>query len=260
MKRWHIVKIHSEDSRNERRREIDGGHDRQKVESFVSHVLRGKRVLLPQVLDLRPEHISTYALSLEEGTRFAQRYAQGTLHLVSEAHDAWAYTWGIETLTRAAYEHYEVSHFAQPGFRCRHNWGYWHGATYIGVGLSAHSLVDGQRRWNTPEVWPYLTAIEAGRSACVGSETLDQVTARRERIWLQLRTCAGVRLSPSERRMLQRTPKFQAMLDDGLLHLQGRQLCLTPQGFPLADSIGITVVELLENPALPIDASQFDPR
>ena len=71
---------------------------------------------------------------------------------------------------------------------------------------------------------------------------------------------AGVRLSRSERHMLQGSPKFQAMLDDALLHLQELQLCLTPHGFPLADSIGIAIVELLENPASPIQASQFHPK
>jgi len=111
------------------------------------------------LLALAPEHISTYALTIEEGTRFARRHHQGRLEPVSENDDAWAYAWVMETLAAAGYEHYEVSNFARPGFRSRHNWGYWHGADYLGVGLSAHSLLDGQRHWNRRGLQVYLTAM-----------------------------------------------------------------------------------------------------
>jgi oxygen-independent coproporphyrinogen-3 oxidase len=104
---------------------------------------------LQRVIALRPEHVSTYSLTIEEGTRFAQRSQQGRSRPVSEADDAWAYAWAMEALAAAGYEQYEVANFARPGYRSRHNWGYWHGAAYLGVGLAAHSFLDGQRRWNT---------------------------------------------------------------------------------------------------------------
>ena len=199
-----------------------------------------------KLLTLAPEHISTYALTLEEGTRFARRHHQGRLALVSEEDDAWAYAWVMETLAAAGYEHYEVSNFAHPGCRSRHNWGYWHSADYLGVGLSAHSLLNGQRHWNRRALQAYLTAVEAGCAPCEGTECLDPVAARHERLWLQLRTCEGTILQPSELQPLLSAPKFQAMLEAGLVYLQALRLRLTPAGFLLADAIGVEVLTILE--------------
>jgi len=198
------------------------------------------------LLGLGPEHISTYSLTIEEGTRFARRYHQGRLAPVSEDDDAWAYAWVMETLAAAGYEHYEVSNFARPGYRSHHNWGYWHGADYLGVGLSAHSLLDGQRHWNLRAIRAYITAVETGRAPCAGSELLDPLTARHEHLWLQLRTCEGATLQPLELQTLLSAPKFQAMLEAGLVHLEAPRLRLTPSGFLLADAIGVEVLILLE--------------
>jgi oxygen-independent coproporphyrinogen-3 oxidase len=199
-----------------------------------------------KLLTLASEHISTYALTIEEGTRFARRQHQGRLAPVSEEDDAWAYAWVMETLTAAGYEHYEVSNFARPGYRSRHNWGYWHGTDYLGVGLSAHSLLNGQRHWNRRTLQAYLSAVEAGCAPWAGTERLDHVAARHERLWLQLRTCEGTTLQPSELQSLLSAPKFQAMLEAGLVHLQALRLRLTPSGFLLADAIGVEVLTILE--------------
>ena len=204
------------------------------------------RATVHRLLALAPEHISTYALTIEEGTRFARRQHQGRLAPVSEEDDAWAYAWVMKTLTAAGYEHYEVSNFARPGCRSRHNWGYWHGADYLGVGLSAHSLLNGQRHWNRHALQAYLTAVEAGCAPCAGTERLDPVTARQERLWLQLRTCEGTTLQPLELQTLLSAPKFQAMLEADLVHLQPSRLRLTPSGFLLADAIGVEVLTILE--------------
>jgi oxygen-independent coproporphyrinogen-3 oxidase len=204
-----------------------------------------------KLLALAPEHISTYALTIEEGTRFARRQHQGRLSSVSEEDDAWAYAWVMETLTAAGYEHYEVSNFARPGFRSRHNWGYWHDADYLGVGLSAHSLLNGQRHWNRRALLAYLTAVEAGGTPCEGSERLDAMAARHERLWLQLRTCDGTILQPAELQTLLSAPKFQAMLEADLMRLQALHVRLTPPGFLLADAIGLEVLTILEGAHAP---------
>ncbi len=72
---------------------------------------------LEHALDLAPEHISTYSLTIEEGTRFANRYREGDLTPVSEADDEWAYAWTMARLEQAGYEQYEVSNFARQGYR-----------------------------------------------------------------------------------------------------------------------------------------------
>jgi oxygen-independent coproporphyrinogen-3 oxidase len=79
---------------------------------------------------LQPEHVSTYALTIEEGTRFAQRYHGGRYSQCRKG-GRLGYK-PLEVLGAAGYEHYEVSNFARPGYRSRHNWGYWHGAEYLG--------------------------------------------------------------------------------------------------------------------------------
>lgn len=205
---------------------------------------------LATLLTLQPEHVSTYSLTIEEGTRFAQRHHLGNLTPVDEDDDAWAYTYAIEVLEQAGYEHYEVSNYALPGFRSQHNWGYWHGAEYIGVGLSAHSFLQGQRFWNTRDIMAYIECLESGRSPRIGTEQLDPKTARREQIWLGLRTCQGVSLSAAECDMLQQSAELQALCDANLLTLTRNQLALTPQGFPLADHIGIELTTAFERQAV----------
>jgi oxygen-independent coproporphyrinogen-3 oxidase len=207
-----------------------------------------------KTLALQPEHISTYSLTIEEGTRFAQRYHQGRLHPVTEEDDAWAYAWAMDTLEASGYEHYEVSNFARPGYRSRHNWGYWFGATYVGVGLSAHSFVDGERRWNTKDIHAYLAAIEAGDSPSSGHEVIADNTARQEQILLQLRTRDGVLLETEELSTLQRAPKYLGMRQTGLVALEAQRLRLTRQGFLLADTIALEIVHVLENAAVRRDA------
>ena len=88
--------------------------------------------------------------------------------------------------------------------------------------------------------------MEAGNTACEGAERLDSVAARHERLWLQLRTCAGATLHPPELQTLLSAPKFQAMLETGLVHLQAGRLRLTPSGFLLADAIEVEVLTILE--------------
>ena len=204
------------------------------------------RQTVGKVLALNPEHISAYGLTIEEGTRFSQRYHQGRLKPVSEACDRWAYDWGVEQFGRAGYEHYEVSNFARRGYRSRHNWGYWHGVPYIGVGLSAHSFVGRERRWNTRDIDDYLDAVEAGRSPCVGQETLDDTTVRAEQIFLQLRTSHGLQLYDHEVDHLNRQPKFRAMVCDNLMRLEGSHLYLTPTGLRLADAISVELLDMVE--------------
>lgn len=202
---------------------------------------------LQQLIALQPEHISTYALTIEEGTHFAQRHHQGRLQPVSEDDDAWAYHWAMETLHAAGYAQYEVSNFARPGHRSRHNWGYWTGAEYLGVGLSAHSFLDQQRHWNLCDIRAYLDTVLAGHRPIAGQERLDPIAARHERLWLQLRTCEGILLEPDELQALLPAAKFQAMLNAGFLHQDGLHIRLTPQGFLLADAIGVEMATLLEH-------------
>ncbi len=205
---------------------------------------------LNRAVALAPEHLSAYALTIEKGTLFADRLRQGRLPLVSEEEDAKGYEWAMDCLGKAGYEHYEVSNFALPGRRSRHNWGYWTGVEYLGVGLSAHSFVNGCRSWNTRDLPEYLEAVEGGGSPRAGHEYIDDATARREQVWMGLRTIEGVELELEEQVLLQQETRFQALLEAGYLYLDGKRLYPHDKGFLLADALGVELMDLLEGKAV----------
>ena len=204
---------------------------------------------IERALELAPDHISTYSLTIEEGTRFARRHDAGDLTPVSEAEDEWCYAWTMARLEAAGYEQYEISNFARPGYRSRHNWGYWTGESYIGVGMSAHAYVHGRRQWNIDGIEPYIAAVEADRSPCAGEETLTGWARRQEELWLQLRTCDGAALQDWERQVLEGSEAFDAMRRQGWLQLDGGRLRLTRRGRMLADAIGLEIAALIERRA-----------
>ena len=97
-----------------------------------------------RAIALAPEHLSVYSLTIEDGTIFAQRQRQGLLEPVADDRQARTLEWTDAQLVTAGYEHYEISNYARLGYRSRHNWGYWTGVPYLGVGLGAHSFIDGK--------------------------------------------------------------------------------------------------------------------
>ena len=202
---------------------------------------------LDVVVDLRPEHISTYALTLEEGTSFQRRARSGDLPVVCEDDDARQYIGGLERLTAAGYEHYEISNFALPGRRSRHNWAYWTGGEYLGVGVSAHRYVDGRRSWNTKDLPDYLARVEAGSSPTEGGERLDPAAATAERVWLGLRTCEGVKLGRVEREGLAAKRRMADLVRGGFVQLEGDRMKLTGKGIPVADAVSVEIVTMIED-------------
>lgn len=215
------------------------------------------RSTLERVVQLRPEHVSAYSLTIEEGTRLSQRVHDRRLKPVSESEDTWGYLWCREQLQAAGYKQYEVSNYAQIGSYSRHNWGYWQGAAYIGVGMSAHAFLGAQRYWNTADLSSYLKALESGHSPCAGSEVLDTTTLRFERLMLQLRTCQGVVLTADELSLLCPNPRFQGMLDEGLIQLEPPHLSLPPNGLLLADEIAVEIIHMIESGMMPPHPSKM---
>lgn len=201
---------------------------------------------LERAAELGPEHISAYALTIEEGTAFARRLREGSLEQIEEEEDAQNFELASQFLVGEGYEHYEVSNFARIGRRSRHSWGCWTGAEYLGVGLSAHSFVDDRRSWNTCDLDTYLERLERGASPREGEEEIDSITALRERIWMGLRTCKGVFLTESQRNQLEGKGRFGAFVEAGYLEFCGEWLRLTARGYVLADGLGVEVAELLE--------------
>lgn len=201
---------------------------------------------LERAVALEPQHISAYGLTLEEDTRFFQRHRQGGWTPADEGLEAAQYERAEEVLTAAGYRHYEVSNYARPGFACRHNWTYWSGGPYLGVGQAAHSHVGGRRLWNLDRLRPYLEAIAAGRRPAGGNETIDAATARRERLWLGLRTAPGSPVDSDEAARLRQSRRFAVLAAEGLWGLEGGRLRLTRRGMALADALGVEATDILE--------------
>jgi oxygen-independent coproporphyrinogen-3 oxidase len=205
------------------------------------------RYSVDRAADLAPEHISVYSLTIEEGTVFAERLRQGRLLPVADDVQAHTFEWTAERLATAGYEHYEVSNYARPGYRSRHNWGYWTGVPYLGVGMGAHSFIDGQRFWNTRDLDAYMAAVSGRESPREGGEKIDADTARREHLWFGLRTIAGVQLNENKVAQVRESARFADLEAAGYAMVEGQSLRLTGPGLLLADALGIELERILED-------------
>ncbi len=144
---------------------------------------------LRTVIDLAPDHISAYGLRIEEGTPFYRM--QKELPLPDEDTEADLADLAAELLTKAGYEHYEISNYAKPGRRSRHNMRYWLGADYLGFGPGAHSYLRGVRFDTAPDRLAYVSHVENGRFAAlrqhteriVGKEQIDEYVMLRMRLF-----------------------------------------------------------------------------
>lgn len=115
---------------------------------------------LEQALALAPEHLSLYALTVEEGTPLAREVVGGRTPAPDPDAQADQYEWAQQRLARAGYEHYEISNWARPGYRCRHNLTYWECREYLGLGAGAHSYLGGVRFANAAALGQYLALVE----------------------------------------------------------------------------------------------------
>ncbi len=194
------------------------------------------------VLSLNAEHISAYCLMIEEGTAL---HRMGIEPCDEETERA-MYELLIDKLTAAGYEHYEISNFARPGYRSRHNSSYWHDIPYIGLGAAAHSMTklhkrDGSfcviRSWNVSDLRAYIAAINSGELPSE-REVLDPDTHYNDRIATALRTSDGLDLSTiSDHHRRYCLQEAQPFIRDGLLRLTDNRLVLTRRGLFVSDMV-----------------------
>lgn len=147
---------------------------------------------LSNALRFAPQHLSVYGLTFERGTSFWSRMQHGELVRCPEERERGMYELAIDLLGAAGFEHYEVSNFAVPGFRCRHNEAYWLGRTYFAAGPGAARHVAGRRETNHRSTTTYLTRVLSGQSAVAESEFLSDEEAARERFVFGLRRLEGI--------------------------------------------------------------------
>ena len=190
---------------------------------------------LMRAIDLRPEHISCYGLTLEPGTPMYKYH--GSPFLPSDDEQADMYLYAVELLTQNGYQQYEISNFAQPGYESRHNLKYWMLEEYAGFGPGAYSDFGGVRYGYTRDLDGYI----AGRLDLAESERISPQEREMEYIMLRLRTARGIDIREFENRFRQRFAPLAAILESCAAHGLARQTetgwCLTPRGFLVSNRI-----------------------
>lgn len=149
---------------------------------------------LDAALALEPEHLSCYGLSIPPGTALARCVASGEVSPLGESVAAEIWELNVTCLAGAGCEHYEISNYARPGFRCRHNLTYWQGGDYLGLGVSAASYRAGRRWTNLADTEAYVQCLEAGGSPALPGESLPPRERLGERLMLALRLADGADL------------------------------------------------------------------
>jgi putative oxygen-independent coproporphyrinogen III oxidase len=154
------------------------------------------RASVQAAVGTEPDHLSAYALIVEDGTALARQIRRGQVPMPDDDDLADKYLLADETLAAAGLGWYEVSNWARDrAARCRHNVLYWTGADWWGVGPGAHSHVGGVRWWNVKHTAAYADRIAAGRSPALAREVLDEGTRRVERVLLETRLRGGLPLT-----------------------------------------------------------------
>ena len=194
---------------------------------------------IQQALALDVEHLSAYCLMIEEGTPLYKQYLKNTEKFtVDEELERQMYNDLIDRLEAAGYEHYEISNFAKPGYRSRHNSSYWNQTPYIGLGAAAHSY-NGKdcRRWNIDHIKTYIEGIEKGERV-YEQEPIDDDTRYNDIVMTSLRTRDGICLSQlttaQQSYCMKEAKRF---LDDGLLELVAGHLRITRKGLFVSNMI-----------------------
>jgi oxygen-independent coproporphyrinogen-3 oxidase len=182
------------------------------------------RATLDEIMALAPPHVSAYALTVEPGTALADDPDRWP----DDDDQADKYLIADEVLGAAGLGWYEISNWARPGHRCRHNLLYWRGGEYLGFGCAAHSHRDGRRWWNVRTPERYIDAIESGRSAEAAGERLVDGERRLESLQLAVRTAEGV---PSS--------ALPADELDGLVEVGDGRAVLTVRGRLLAHEVAL---------------------
>lgn len=204
---------------------------------------------IQEAISLNVEHISAYSLMYEEGTLLFRLLEQGKIEEIDEETSRNMYETLIQLLTKAGYEHYEISNFARPGYRSRHNSSYWHETPYIGIGAAAHSYKrihkGGQlfvtRSWNINQLTQYIELIKLGVLPSE-EEKLGINSRYNDLIATALRTSDGISIEHvaeefGEELARKLASEAQKHINRGLMKIENDHLSLTPKGLYISDDI-----------------------
>ncbi len=208
------------------------------------------RASLEAALATGVDHVSAYALVVEQGTKMAVQVRRGELTLPDEDDQAAKYELADDLLTEAGLHWYEVSNWARtPADACRHNLAYWRNDDWWGIGPGAHSHVGGVRWWNVKHPRAYAARLAEGVSPAAGRETVADASARLERVMLGVRLAEGLPLDALSARARE---EVAALVADGLVDgraalgrgdVPGARVLLTRRGRLLADAVVRTLAD-----------------
>ena len=197
---------------------------------------------LRRVLELQPDHIATYGLTYETGTPLWNQRRRGAVRPLDEEAELTLYTRAIDVLESVGFEHYELSNFARPGRRCRHNGVYWANRAYFGFGMGAARYLNRRRELNTRNLNAYLSRVLAGETPTFQSEELSPEERARETLALGLRRMEGVFRSDFRAQTgfdldVLAGPALERHVGLGMLHDDGASVFLTRPGKYVADTV-----------------------
>ena len=203
---------------------------------------------LEELIALSPEHVSTYIMEIDEGSRLGLEVLEGgsrysARELPNEELMADFYALAQRELRSAGYQQYEISNWAKPGFPSRHNLKYWRREPYLGFGAGAHSF-SGTERWaNVHDAAAYVASVSAGQSAVESIDTVTRELAFEEELFLGLRQLAGIDLRRIERQYgVDLEAKLLHLASRGMVEREGNMLRLPADKLSVSNEI---IVELL---------------
>ena len=183
------------------------------------------------VLNLNVDHVSAYALIIEEGTNLARSILKGEIPSPDDDDMADKYLLIDEKLSQAGFNWYEVSNWAKENSRCLHNLHYWQSNNWWGIGPGAHSHIGGVRWWNEKLPRNWSAKLQSMLSPAVGREVLDDKTRTLEEVMLKMRLASGMSLAKLKRETVDQ------LIKDGLAEIKDENLILTLRGRLLADRV-----------------------
>jgi len=194
---------------------------------------------IEQALALQVEHLSAYCLMYEEGTPlYLQMKSNAALAPLDEELERQMYYLLKDRLEAEGFEHYEISNFARPGFRSRHNSSYWNDTPYIGLGAGAHSYDGNCRSWNVSDLQRYIAGIVQGEPVFDYENLNNPETRYNDLLTVSLRTCEGLDLDKLTKQQRSHClSSAQPYLDDNLLSISDHHIHLTRNGLFVSDMI-----------------------
>jgi oxygen-independent coproporphyrinogen-3 oxidase len=209
--------------------------------SLPHQSLQRWKSILDQAMELQPAHISCYSLIVEPGTPLYTMVQLNQVTPLDSEHDAELYEWTIDFLTSHGFEQYEVSNFAKPDFKCRHNINYWNHTNYLSFGPSAHSFWKNERWWNVSNIAEYIEQLQNHRLPLSGGEHLSETTLMEEAIFLGLRS-EGIDLEEFRLRFardlsIENSSSISSLIQKGLARMDNGIFRLTAKGYLVCDDI-----------------------